>query len=87
MHLRNGCYDEAYTDFFEAFKSYDESGSQRRIACLKYLVLASMLMKSDINPFDSQETKAFRDEPEIVAMTKLIKCYQEHDLKGFQRFE
>ena len=27
----------------------------RRITCLKYLVLAYMLMKSDINPFDSQE--------------------------------
>uniref|UniRef100_A0A914XZH0 PCI domain-containing protein n=1 Tax=Panagrolaimus superbus TaxID=310955 RepID=A0A914XZH0_9BILA len=84
MHLRNGSYEQAYTDFFEAFKSYDESGSQRRILCLKYLVLASMLMKSDINPFDSQETKAFRDEPEIVAMTRLIKAYQEHNLKEFQ---
>jgi COP9 signalosome complex subunit 2 len=84
MHLRNGSYEEAYTDFFEAFKSYDESGSGRRILCLKYLVLASMLMKSDINPFDSQETKAFRDEPEIVAMTRLIKAYQEHNLKEFQ---
>lgn len=27
----------------------------RRLACLKYLVLANMLMKSGINPFDSQE--------------------------------
>ena len=27
----------------------------RRITCLKYLVLAYMLMKSNINPFDSQE--------------------------------
>ena len=34
------------TDFFEAFKSYDEAGSPRRLACLKYLVLASMLMES-----------------------------------------
>lgn len=27
----------------------------RRTTCLKYLVLANMLMKSGINPFDSQE--------------------------------
>ena len=27
----------------------------RRLACLKYVVLANMLMKSAINPFDSQE--------------------------------
>lgn len=76
MHLRNGKFDEAHTDFFEAFKNYDESGSPRRIVCLKYVVLANMLMKSDINPFDSQETKSFRNEPEIVIMTELVAAYQ-----------
>ena len=76
MHLRNEEFTLAHTDFFEAFKNYDESGSPRRISCLKYLVLASMLMKSDINPFDSQETKSFRNEPEIVVMTQLIAAYQ-----------
>ncbi|TGZ63913.1 hypothetical protein CRM22_006654 [Opisthorchis felineus] len=54
MHLREGEYDKSHTDFFEAFKNYDESGCLRRTQCLKYLVLASMLMKSGINPFDSQ---------------------------------
>ena len=55
MHLRECEYEKAHTDFFEAFKNYDESGSPRRTTCLKYLVLANMLMKSDINPFESQE--------------------------------
>ena len=42
----------------QAFKNYDEAGSTRRIQCLKYVVLASMLMEQDyINPFDSQEIK------------------------------
>ena len=54
MHLREGEFEKAHTDFFEAFKNYDESGSPRRTTCLKYLVLANMLMKSGINPFDSQ---------------------------------
>jgi COP9 signalosome complex subunit 2 len=45
------------SDFFEAFKNYDEAGSPRRIQCLKYLVLANMLMLSEINPFDSTEAK------------------------------
>ncbi len=26
----------------------------RRIQCLKYLVLATMLMESDVDPFDAQ---------------------------------
>ena len=49
----------ASTDFFESFRNYDESGSPQRIQVLKYLVLANMLMGSDINPFDSQETKPY----------------------------
>lgn len=59
MHLREGEFEKAHTDFFEAFKNYDESGSPRRTTCLKYLVLANMLMKSGINPFDSQEVHFF----------------------------
>jgi len=31
MHLREGEYEKAHTDFFEAFKNYDESGSPRCI--------------------------------------------------------
>ena len=30
MHLREKEFDKAHTDFFEAFKNYDESGSARR---------------------------------------------------------
>lgn len=42
MHLREQEFENAHTDFFEAFKNYDESGSPRRTTCLKYLVLANM---------------------------------------------
>jgi len=42
MHLEEGHFSKAHTDFFEAFKNYDESGSPRRTTCLKYLVLANM---------------------------------------------
>lgn len=52
-----GSWDKASTDLFESFRQYDESGSPQRIQVLKYLVLNYMLMGSDINPFDSQETK------------------------------
>ena len=38
----------------QAFKSYDEAGVMRRIQCLKYLVLANMLMESNVDPFDAQ---------------------------------
>lgn len=84
MHLREGEYGKAHTDFFEAFKNYDESGSARRTTCLKYLVLANMLMKSGINPFDSQEAQPYKNDPEITAMTSLVSAYQNDDINGFE---
>lgn len=56
-------WEAAQIDFFQAFLSYDEAGSPQRIQVLKYLVLAHMLMGSDINPFDSQETKPWVASP------------------------
>ena len=76
MHLREGEYEKAHTDFFEAFRNYDDSGSLRRTTCLKYLVLANMLMNSTINPFDSQEAKPYKNDSEILAMTNLVSAYQ-----------
>ncbi|CAF1455219.1 unnamed protein product, partial [Rotaria sordida] len=84
MHLREQEYEKSHTDFFEAFKNYDESGSPRRITCLKYLVLANMLMRSTINPFDSQEAKPYKDNPDIQAMTNLISAYQNNNIKEFE---
>ena len=53
----SGQWNRANEDFFESFRNYDEAGSQQRIQVLKYLVLANMLMGSEVNPSDSQETK------------------------------
>ncbi|KAK9507655.1 hypothetical protein O3M35_007464 [Rhynocoris fuscipes] len=85
LHIKEGEFEKAHTDFFEAFKNYDESGSPRRTTCLKYLVLANMLMKSGINPFDSQEAKPYKNDPEILAMTNLVSSYQNNDINEFER--
>ena len=36
MNMAERQWAEAATDFFEAFKNYDEAGTHRRIQCLKY---------------------------------------------------
>ena len=69
----------------QAFKSYDEAGAGRRIQCLKYLVLATMLMESAVDPFDAQEAAPYKQDPEILAMTNLVAAYQENNIKGFER--
>jgi COP9 signalosome complex subunit 2 len=57
MFMASHDYEHASTTFFQAFKSYDEAGDASRLRCLKYLVMASMLHASTINPFDSQEAR------------------------------
>jgi COP9 signalosome complex subunit 2 len=52
---------------------------------LKYLVLASMLMESHVDPFNAQETKPYRADPQIQAMTDLVEAYQSSDINKFER--
>jgi len=85
MHMAAREYESAGKTFFQAFKSYDEAGDSSRLRCLKYLVLASMLGSSSINPFDSQEARPYRDDPEIVAMTNLVHAFHHNDIQSFER--
>lgn len=85
MHMAQRQWAEAATDFFEAFKNYDEAGNHRRIQCLKYLVLANMLMESQVNPLDGQEAKPYKNDPEILAMTNMIAAYQRNDILEFEK--
>jgi COP9 signalosome complex subunit 2 len=80
MHMAEHRWENAYTDFFEAFKSYDEAGNKRRIACLKYLVLANMLAKKEMDPFNAQEAKPYKADPEVVAMTKLVEAFHNDNI-------
>ncbi|EEC47024.1 COP9 SigNalosome subunit 2, partial [Phaeodactylum tricornutum CCAP 1055/1] len=84
-HMASREYNQAEKTFFQAFKSYDEAGDPSRLRCLKYLVLASMLHASAINPFDSQEARPYRDDPEIVAMTNLVQAFHANDIAKFER--
>lgn len=84
MHMSEENWKEAQTDFFESFRNYDEAGSLQRIQVLKYLVLTTMLMKSDINPFESQETKPYKNDPRISAMTDLVDAYQQNDIHKYE---
>lgn len=85
MHMGARNFEGAHSDFFEAFKNYDEAGNARRIQCLKYLVLANMLALSDIDPFDSPEAKPYMNNKEILSMNTLRGAYTRKDVKEFER--
>ena len=56
-----------------------------RALLFSILVLANMLMKSGINPFDSQEAKPYKNDVEILAMTNLVTAYQNNDINEFEK--
>jgi COP9 signalosome complex subunit 2 len=85
MHMNEENWKLAQSDFFESFRNYDEAGSLHRIQVLKYLVLTTMLMESSINPFDSQETKPYQNDPRIAAMTNLVDAYQRDDIHSYEK--
>jgi COP9 signalosome complex subunit 2 len=44
-----------------------------------------MLSGSDINPFDSQETKPYQNDPRISTMTNLVNAYQREDIHEYEK--
>jgi hypothetical protein len=59
----------------QAFKSYDEAGVPRRVQCLKYVVLAYMLMESKVDPFDAQEARPYKQASALaLACPELLGC-------------
>lgn len=59
MRMSEGNWDAAYNEFFEAFKAYQEAGNARARDSLKYVVLASMLVKSSIHCYHYQPTPIY----------------------------
>ena len=44
-----------------------------------------MLCESQINPFDSQETKPYKNDGQIVAMTNLVSAFQRKEIGEFEK--
>ena len=61
MHMSEGNWDEAYNELYESFRNYQEAGNIHARNCLKYVVLASMLALSHINPFAAREAKVYAE--------------------------
>jgi len=80
MFMSDRKWTDAYNEFFEAFKNYQETGNVRAKAVFKYVILANILSGSSINPFDSREAKVLQDDAEIAAMSNLRRAYEQNDI-------
>jgi len=85
MHMAQKNWKPAFDEFFESFKSYQTAGNTRAIRCLKCVLLANMIAGIEVNPFDSQEAKAYENDPQITAMVQLRRAYDNNDITEFQR--
>lgn len=84
MHMAEQEWEQAKSDFFAAFKHYDEAGLPHRIQCLKYMVLANLLTLSKVNPFEDPATASYKNNPQIVALTDLVGAYEASDIQQFE---
>ncbi|KAJ2747297.1 hypothetical protein GGI20_000632 [Coemansia sp. BCRC 34301] len=84
MYMSECNWEQAKANFFDAFKNYDEAGSPQRVQVLKYLVLASLLSESEVNPLSSPEAMAYVSDPAIVAITALVAAFEGQDVAKFE---
>lgn len=82
--LADGLWGRARECFFDAFVSFNEAGSPRRLVCLRRLVLSAVLDFSAISPFDSPEARGFAKAEELEGARHLWKAYTEKDLSTFE---
>lgn len=76
-------WEGAYRDFYEAFTSFQQAGSPKAVQCLRYTLLANMVAGMEVDPFDSQEAKAYQREPLVAAMVALRQAYEKDDMAKF----
>lgn len=78
-------YEDAYTELFEGFRAYSDSGNPLAKTLLKYAVLANMFSLSRINPFDSREAKAYEQDAQVAALASLRAAYDAKDVEAFEK--
>eukprot|EP01083_Nonionella_stella_P092177 257931_1 len=84
MYAAMNQWDQAYTNFFDAFRSYQDIGHQNVKQCLKYVVIASMLSAVDTNPFATQEAGVFKSNSDIMPIANLLDAFDNDNIKQFE---
>jgi COP9 signalosome complex subunit 2 len=98
--MEDGDFDTAYATLFDAFKYYQDIGSEIRIPCLKYMLIANMLkevrrveadgdekaeVQAKINPFDSKEVANMRNHASIEPIAQLLDAYERNNIRNVER--
>ena len=73
----------ARAKFFEAFRDFNEAGSDKRVKSLAYCALAAMAAHEDVNLFMAPEVKEFACHPVVAPLAQLMHAYHQADIIEF----
>ena len=76
---------DARTKFFEAFKLFESAGSEKRISCIPYFGLATMLLHEKINALKMPELIHYQGHPLVAPIAQLLDAYQDSDIVTFNQ--
>eukprot|EP00470_Lotharella_oceanica_P003913 CAMPEP_0170173294 /NCGR_PEP_ID=MMETSP0040_2-20121228/6565_1 /TAXON_ID=641309 /ORGANISM="Lotharella oceanica, Strain CCMP622" /LENGTH=283 /DNA_ID=CAMNT_0010414401 /DNA_START=87 /DNA_END=938 /DNA_ORIENTATION=+ len=80
-----GHWEKAYSYFLLAFKSYQTIGNSTSAKrCLTYAVMTNMLCDTTENPFEQQEARVYKTDPQIQGMDNLRDAYEKCDVGRFK---
>ena len=77
-------YASAKATFAEAFKGFNETGSDRRTEVIAYWTLAAMLCHDQADIFASGEVLQFKVHPLVAPLHQLHECYMKNDIVHFK---
>eukprot|EP00940_MAST-03C_sp_MAST-3C-sp2_P000128 g128.t1 len=83
MHFRK--WTNAYDEFFDAFRAYEEVGkSTEAKCCIRYLVVANILSGGSVNPFAAREIVAHSQNDAVQAMKNLRDAFHNDEIVKFE---
>ena len=83
-YMKERNFSQAKATFAEAFKGFNETGSDRRTEVLAYWTLAVMLCHDQADIFASGEVLQFKVHPLVAPLHQLHECYMKNDIVGFK---
>lgn len=75
MYMSERRWDMAVSDFFESFTNFATCGDQNATTVLKYVVLAELLSKSNVDKLQDKHALVYATDKGIEAMSNLKKGY------------
>ena len=81
--FNNRQFSVARSKFFDAFQTFNELGSDKRVKCLPYVSLAAMLVHESVSIFMAPEVRHFLNHPAVAPLAQLNDAYRASDVVLF----